>query len=80
VSDAPIAPMLEFSTQTCTDAGYVGSGFMPTDVDALRQKPSVEGASPSISLPPLSVVVSILYVLALVGTGVFFLLYFLLSD
>ncbi len=80
MSDAPIAPMLELSPQTCPDSGYVGSGFMPIDADALRPKSTVGTASPSISLPPISVVISILYVLALVGTGVFFLLYFLLSD
>jgi hypothetical protein len=72
--------MLELSPQTCTDSGYVASGFMPIDADALRPKPTVGAAGSSISLPPISVVISILYVLALVGTGVFFFLYLLLSD
>jgi len=53
---------------------------VPIDAHALRSKPSAGAASRSISLPPLSVVISILYVLALVGTGFFFFLYFLLSD
>jgi hypothetical protein len=72
--------MLELSPQTCTDSSFVASGFMPIDADAPRPKSTVEATSPSISLPPISVVISILYVLALVGTGVFFFLYFLLSD
>ncbi len=80
MSDAPIAPILELSPQTYPDSGYVGSGFTPIDTDALRSRPSVEAVSSSISLPPVSVVISILYVAALVGTGVFFFLYLLLSD
>ena len=80
MSDVPIAPMLELSPQTCADSGYVGSGFVPIAAHAQRPKPSAGAASRSISLPPLSVVISILYVLALVGTGVVFFLYFLLSD
>jgi len=73
------APILELSPQTCP-SGYVESGFMPIDADVLRTKPSLEAAHSSISLPPLSVMISILYVLALVGTGVFFVLYFQLSN
>ena len=78
--DDSVAPILELSPQTCPDSGHVESGFMPIDADVLRTKPSVEAANSSISLPPLSVMISILYVLALVGTGVFFFLYFQLSN
>lgn len=78
MSDA--TPFLKFNSQPVVDLGYAGSGFVPIQIDATRAKPIADDApTRGISMPPLLVVLSIVYVLGLIGTGLYFLLYFLFS-
>ncbi len=75
-----VVPGFELSPQPVTDMVGVPSGFVPANMQAPYVKPAVADAGfRQASLPPISVMISLLYVLALVGTGLYFLVYFLLS-
>lgn len=78
--NVPVAPGFELSTQPVSGMAYAPSGFVPPNMHALYVKSSVADTGiRRVSVPPISVMISLVYVLALVGTGLYFLFYFLLS-
>jgi hypothetical protein len=80
VPKVPVAPSFELSTQPVTDMAYAPSGFVPAKAQALTIKSSVADAGiRRVSVPPIAVMISLVYVLAVIGTGLYFLFYFLLS-
>lgn len=71
----PDAYYVGFSAQQKTDFTDTESPFVQI---TWRDAPSLP--RPAIGLPPFSVVISMAYLLALLGAGLYCLLYFLLSE
>jgi hypothetical protein len=80
VPNVPVAPRFELSPQPVVDLACVPSGFVPANMQTHYVKSSVADTGiRRVSAPPISVMISLVYVLAVVGTGLYFLFYFLLS-
>ena len=79
MSDMSASPMVEFSPRSVKELGYVPSSLAPIGFDEVYAKTSAQGSTNGLPRPPIGVVLSFLYVAALVGAGTYFLLYFLLS-
>ena len=80
MSNVPVAPGLELSTEPVTGTAYVSRALVTANMQALCVKPTVVDAGiRGVGIPPIGVGISLVYVLSLVGTGLYFLFYFLLS-
>ena len=78
MSDASFAPLLEPSSESPTNLTDVAGGVVPISVQALARPWPAK--SFMVSAPPWSVAISLIYLIGLIGTGIYFFLSLVLTN